>query len=447
MCQTQEENRITKNDGRLESLIAKVSLLTILAVGICLRLSFLFQPMRYDESYSFLKYASQPFYLALSNYSTPNNHIFHTILMRVAYLLLGNEPWMLRLPAFIAGVLMIPATYLFFSLLYNKKTALLASGLVAVSSMLVEFSTNARGYTLIGLISLLIFSISYCLVKDDKDNLGKWGIFAFLSALEFYTIPVFLYPFGTVFLWTFLMILTENEGVRKKKKLGFLFLSLILTATLTFLMYSPVILSQGIEPLVANPFVSPLPWSEFLTKLPELKIHLAMVNSDIPSFPSFLLLGGFFLSLAFHWKVASHKIPIALAFLGFIIPALLIQKVVPYNRIWLFVYPFYYGLASAGISLVFEKITIAVKNNTLKALIFPFFAISLTLLLALGVILSQRVYYSNLTGSFRDAKEITLFLRNYLKPGDRIFVYGYKAYLCYTTLPIITCFQLIFPKK
>ena len=50
------------------------TLLAVVAVGAILRLIFLFQPMRYDEAFSFLFFASRPLSEGLSDYAAPNNH-------------------------------------------------------------------------------------------------------------------------------------------------------------------------------------------------------------------------------------------------------------------------------------------------------------------------------------------------------------------------------------
>src|ERR1700722_8509703 len=105
-----------------------------LTLFAALRVPLLSHPMRYDESVTFLEYSSRPFYVALSFYSTPNNHVFHTLLMRLAYLALGNHPWVLRSPAFLAGLCLVPATYLAARTLYHNSGALLAAALVASSS-------------------------------------------------------------------------------------------------------------------------------------------------------------------------------------------------------------------------------------------------------------------------------------------------------------------------
>src|SRR5450631_3222237 len=49
--------------------------------AVVLRIAHLRQPMRYDEAWTFVHYASQPLSVALSDYSFPNNHVFHSLLV------------------------------------------------------------------------------------------------------------------------------------------------------------------------------------------------------------------------------------------------------------------------------------------------------------------------------------------------------------------------------
>ena len=78
--------------------------------------------------------------------------------MHLAYLGLGNQPWVLRLPALLGGVLLVPATYALARLLFSPRAAVLSASFVAVSSYLVEYSTNARGYTLQALAFVVLGS-------------------------------------------------------------------------------------------------------------------------------------------------------------------------------------------------------------------------------------------------------------------------------------------------
>jgi hypothetical protein len=140
---------------------------------VILALLFLFQPMRYDEAYTFTHFASTPLYLALSNYSSTNNHLLNTLLVHFSYILFGNHPWALRLPTLIAGWLLVPGTYLVTRTFFGKHAALLAAALVASSSALILFSANARGYTLMALFFLLLpRHIEDDRIDQDEDAVG-----------------------------------------------------------------------------------------------------------------------------------------------------------------------------------------------------------------------------------------------------------------------------------
>ena len=84
----------------------------ICVYAFIIRCFYIFQPMRYDESYTFINYASKPLIIGLSCYIRPNNHLFHTLLVHIVYILFGNNIWVIRLPAFIAGICIVPMSYI-----------------------------------------------------------------------------------------------------------------------------------------------------------------------------------------------------------------------------------------------------------------------------------------------------------------------------------------------
>ncbi len=138
---------IIKNSLRNEYYF-NLTLALIFLSGLIIRLIYLFLPMEYDEAYTFIIFSSRPLYYSLSYYPYFNNHIFHTFLQHICSSLMGNSPHILRLPTLLAGVFIIPCTYLFTQMFYNHYAALFAAALVSSSSVLIEHSTNARGYTL-----------------------------------------------------------------------------------------------------------------------------------------------------------------------------------------------------------------------------------------------------------------------------------------------------------
>src|SRR5689334_18795614 len=169
-----------------------ITLGAILLIGLCLRIIDLNQYIAYDEAYTFIHFASREFKHILADYSAPNNHIFHTILVGISYRLFGGEPWALRLPAFTAGVLMIPAMYLTARRFFSNSQALAASALVAVTPSFINYSVNARGYTLLFLLMLLLTNfVGVLVIRQSKAALIA---FTLTAALGFYTIPIFLYP-------------------------------------------------------------------------------------------------------------------------------------------------------------------------------------------------------------------------------------------------------------
>src|SRR5438309_1623992 len=59
-------------------------LATLLLLGIALRAAHLNRTMRYDESFSFLRYVQNGYLYSLTVYNEPNNHILNTLLMRLS---------------------------------------------------------------------------------------------------------------------------------------------------------------------------------------------------------------------------------------------------------------------------------------------------------------------------------------------------------------------------
>ncbi len=117
------------------------------AVGLALRIAALDAPMRYDESYTFNYHGLRDVLNIVSDYTTPNNHIFQSVLVHFSYQWFGASPIALRLPALLAGLLLVPASFWLLRRLFDDGIALISAGLVALSAPLISYSANARGYT------------------------------------------------------------------------------------------------------------------------------------------------------------------------------------------------------------------------------------------------------------------------------------------------------------
>jgi hypothetical protein len=392
--------------------LAALGLVTAIAVAV--RLEFLFQPMRYDESVTYVHYASRPWYIALTTYTAPNNHVLHSLLAHVSTAVLGDEPWAIRLPALLAGILLVPATYVAARALYGRHAALVAAGLVAGSSVLVEYSTNARGYTLVAL--LFVLSLALATRLRSSWSPAEWLAFAALGALGLATVPVMLYAFGAVALWLALELWRSDRRLLGRRLLP----SLVTAGAFTALFYAPIVASSGLDAVVSNEFVESLSWGTFTDRLSDSLATVAeQWHRDVPLALALVLAACFAAGVVFHRRLSATAFPPALVTLAWIAPVVVVQRVVPFERVWLFLVPLYLATAAAGVLFALRPVAARAGGERVLAV-----ALSAALALALtgAAVASQAVYESDDTSTFRDGEEVTALLEAELGPGDKVLV-------------------------
>lgn len=330
-----------------------LGLLTL--IGAVLRIFLINQPIQYDEAYTFIHYASQSPAAILANYSAPNNHIFHTVLVALTYQVLGASPWILRIPALSAGILMIPAAYLAARRFYSEYQSLAVAAALSITPLLIEYSANGRGYTLLTLFALLLTNFAGILIKKQSTiSLIAFGITA---ALGFYTIPIFLYPMAGISLWLAVSYLVESSPWRDRlHKLLVFLITCVLAGGLTLLLYSPVIFwGTGIASLVSNEIVESQNWHTFLENLSPRLINTGYNwMTGIAPVVRLILLGGFTISLLFYKKISNQKLPLQIFLVIGAFVFMLIQRVVPLFRVWLYLDAFYMLFAASGLAWVVE---------------------------------------------------------------------------------------------
>jgi hypothetical protein len=361
----------------------QVGVVTLAAVAV--RIPFASQPMRYDEALTFNEFASRPLYYGLSFYPEPNNQLLNTLLMHLAYVVFGNQPWVLRLPALLGGVLLVPATYWLASELFSSRPAPFAAVLVGVSSYLVEYSTNGRGYTL----QALCFVVMLGLIVRRRLVLA-----AGVAALGAYAVPTMLYGVIIAGVW----LLVCRARWREVLTFG------LLTGLLVTLLYLPVILISGPDTLVANRFVLPLELSVLPSELARsLAQTWAFWNRDIPLPLAALLPIGF--ALATFKQARNREIPVGVLAPLACLLMVLVQRVAPFERVWLFLLPLYFSYAAAGLARFVDGRLLGVVFGGVMGYVT----------LTSGSILS-----STETGVFPDAEAVTQTLAPRLAPDDAV---------------------------
>jgi Dolichyl-phosphate-mannose-protein mannosyltransferase len=406
-----------------DSLAHRLAFVAACGLGLGLRLHYLGLPMRYDEATSFNNYASRPLYIGLTDYREPNNHLFHTLLVHISTGILGTAPWAIRLPALIAGVLLVPATYVLVRTLYEKGAGLLAAGLVACSSTLIEYSVNARGYTIVTLLFLLMLIVGARVVETNS-TIG-WAGLVVLGTLALYTLPTAVYAVGGVLAWMLVCAL-RRPGVAVKPFLRRLVVSMAATTLATALLYAPVAAVSGVGSITSNPYVSPKTAHAFLSALPgHLHATWRAWNRDLPV-PVQGLLGAAFLgAVVFAPRISRFRIPPAVVVALWAALLVLLQRVIPYPRVWLFAVPLYLGTAAAFLGYAARRLAARVPWAEAVGLVAVVVWLS-------GLVLSSNaIRDSRETGALLDAPRVAHFLRLYLRPGDTVQATGSDSILEY----------------
>lgn len=387
---------------------------TLLAGAV--RAMYLDQPMRFDESYTYLTYAAQPWFVTLSKYDAPNNHVFHSLCVLVATRVLGDAPWAIRLPAFLAGMLTVPATMLLARRIGGRTAAVLAGLIVATSSALIEYSTNARGYTLICLFTVLAWLLAVDLVR--RPNPVGWVLLSACLALGCWTVPTMVYPLVMLVAWMVLHVaIGSADGRWVRRFLGGLTASLGCTGVVAAALYAPVLLVEGPRALFANSYVQPHAWGRFFDRLPAWLQELeSLLLRDVPGVVQTVLVVGLVASVMTHSRATRSCRTAALGSVAACAAVCLLQRVLPFARAWLFLVPLAAVLSAAGLAGVLAMVPRPLFRR----------AGATTAVLALAgwplwnTIHDDSIGRSLETGTLTDADQIIVFLKDALRPGESI---------------------------
>lgn len=331
----------------------RVALCLIIAIGAAARIHFIDEPMRSDEAYTYNEYATRSLYDAVSLYTFPNNHLLHTLLVHVVVRWFDGAPWAVRLPALLAGLALIPATYAMVRRIADPRSALFAAAFVAASDPLISYSVNGRGYTLLCLITTLFVWSASRIREDDGGRVRDWRLFTLLPPLGFFTIPIMLFPFGGVLVWLVIGRLTRSSKV---PRLDRLLVAAFVSAGLTVLLYAPTLLRVGWKSVVANQFVAPRAFEEVRQQLPGSLVEVRLQwNLDIPLVVVDALVAAWFIALILPWpgrRGARALTGVTLTVFVWSLGVVLYQSRVPFDRVWLFLLPLYLGCLGTALGMI-----------------------------------------------------------------------------------------------
>jgi hypothetical protein len=393
-----------------------VWLLLFLIIAISLRSFFLNQPIREDEATTFLRYANGNIF-QLFNYSAPNNHVLNSILIKLATHLWIPSPSTIRIPAYLGGIASIIIAFDLSRTLINKKSGIFITFSMSVFPLLVFYSTNGRGYSI--LIAFTLLAIYFGMKYINHSTLTNRILLAFVSALGLFTIPIMLFPIVGIYFWILCLLLIMTKVNLYNAIFKHLFPIGFLTFCFTLILYTPVIFySNGIESIIANRYVQPQSWQVFIAKIiPHFRNTFTQFSGNIPLV--FLIISLILIIIGFFSSVRNRNWLTLLILPSMTICSLIllfIQHTIPYPRTWIFLVPIFLLMADAGFAYIYIKLP-----QKYQAFI-NFSLLSIAIIFAVSLISKNTISFYKDTGYFPEASTIALYLKPFATNKDVLTV-------------------------
>ena len=391
--------------------IVATTLALITLVGFIARLQFISQPMRDDESTTTMLYALKPFYIGLSIYVKPNNHLFHTLLVHIFTKIAGTAEWAIRTPALTAGLILVPLTYELVRRFTSTTAALWASALISASSVMVEYSTNARGYTIICCATAVILIAGCEMLRNASP---RWfAIFALAASIGCWTIPVFLLPLGGTAMWVCWMSFGRSRRFRRVFWTRLIITGAITVAALV-VVYLPPLATSGLNGVLHDGYFDP---HDFLSFLSYNEIGFARTwalwTRDLPTWWARIMPIAFFIALAIHGRLRA----LVICLVSWTILLFIAWRYVTPERTWLVFMPVFLGGAAAAPAYFFDRVFRA-RRRLLAACAI---ALLTSVAFAIPVVRNRSILASNQTGVLKSASAIVQYLDQRHIPPSLVF--------------------------
>ena len=404
----------------IETLLEIGAVLTVLGMGVILRVWHLERPVHYDEAATYLMFATQPLHRALSNYSYPNNHLFNTLLIHFSIRAFGDTTFALRLPAFFAGCLTIPMSWFAGRVLYGRLAGILTAGCVAGLPTFIEYSVNARGYALQWVFILAMICCGVILIANPSFKTA-WLAFVTAGVAGLYCIPTMVIPIGGIVVWMLVSEVTGG-GVRQQlrdllKKLAWAGFAMGL---LSVLLYLPPLLSSGPSAVLSNQFVTSRETPFFGGINALLQATWLRWSDGVPTAVIWILTGGIVIGLVFHRKASVYVVPATVVLWVWSFVFAWVRNILGYPRIWNYLLLAAIITASAGLSLVVKLLA----GHFASRQVAYAGAVSVLLAAILGAALIQQgILFRNNEGvALVDTTQVVEFLETELRPADSLVV-------------------------
>ena len=281
----------------------------------------LWMPVSYDEAWTYLQFTSKSPLSSLCYYPEPNNHVLHSLITNVTrYIPLAPILFCLRISSILVSFFTWLLCYSFLRKKYSANVALLITGIASMLLMAIYYSYMSRGYGLVTLFFVIGLQASYNIIFNGN-NTKDWILFGVSSILGFFTMPSYLYAFVLLNI----LILFNNKFQLKEQiiyNLG--------VVVLVVLLYTPIIIVNGLGALTSNTFVLPINRIEVIERLPLFFSETLTEITGIHFIVTILLL-----AISFYILIKSKmKFEIGVFIIFIVSPfiLLIIHSVIPFPR-------------------------------------------------------------------------------------------------------------------
>lgn len=312
-------------------LVATIGLRVFFAIAL---------PITFDEAFMYLFTVSDGSWSAWTSYSEPNNHIMYSVLSALWTAPNGQTTFVFRLLTVTFSAASTLFLYKTLRLFFSRKVSLLTTLITFCLPAVVYYGFVARGYSLIFFFSIwAVWSAVHFL----KSSSWTHGIQISLAlALGVWAVPSQLYFF---FIYTLICLPLAWRSYSKSTaiKLG---IWLSLGGVIAMLLYLPPILNSGLEPIIANRFVSQPEGGVSVFDWAEHWYLSSQFYFCIPGLALLPLLSLISLRRKDKWTLKHSVISIALL-LVLLIP--LFHQRMPFPRTWIFIVPLWGALVIDGL--------------------------------------------------------------------------------------------------
>jgi hypothetical protein len=405
-------DRSVTHDAHPISRLDLLAMVWVTVLATVCRLSALRQPMRYDESVTWAYFVGRSWSTIVSQYQFPNNHVLYSLLAKATSSLAAWQPWALRLPAIAAGIAIVPLTWAVGRRFADRESALLGAALAAVSTPVILYSTNARGYSLV-----VVFFLCLLLQADrmrEAPMTRDYALVAALSAAGLYTIPVMLYPIAVVAVWLSLDAWGRPDTGRRLLALA---VSCVSSVVVAGILYLPIIRTAGLAALTGNKFVAPSSWSALARSLPHFVADVATTWAEPAPALAALLVALLALN-GMRRSVASPTPSLAWSAIVGCAVILVVTRRAPFVRVWLFLLPLYLLAVARGVIRMARRITPTRASAPAQKAPWP--TLVLASALAIVSVLTRSAERSQDTGAFPSARGVVDLLAPRMRPSDRV---------------------------